>query len=106
MSMSYQVEQVPIIQYNVKTSIVQTNTYLTSYVSSFKIYETVVRRYITKILFRLMTLDGMELTRFELPTSYLETEYVSGRTTQFVGVKPASVSTSSQTTSSSLGLIM
>jgi hypothetical protein len=105
LSLSHQVEQVPIVQYGTKIATIQTNIYSTIYVSNYKIYETIVRRYITKIVSRYMTPDGMEFSRVEVPTSYLETEYVSGRTTQYIGVKPVLVSTSSQITSSSLGVV-
>jgi len=105
LSLSYLLEQIPIVQYGTKTATIQTNIYSTIYVSNYKIYETIVRRYITKIVSRYMTPDGVEITRVEVPTSYLETEYVSGRTTQYIGVKPVLVSTSSQTTGSSLGVV-
>lgn len=74
MSLSYQVEQIPVVQYGTKTATIQTNIYSTIYVSNYKIYETIVRRYITKIVSRYMTPDGVEITRVEVPTSYLETE--------------------------------
>ena len=105
MSLSYQVEQVPFVQYGTKIATIQTNIYSTIYVSNYKIYETIVRRYITKIVSKYVTPDGVEITRIEVPTSYLETEYVSGRTTQYIGVKPVLVSTSQQTIGSSLGVV-
>jgi hypothetical protein len=74
LSLSYQVEQIPVVQYGTKTATIQTNIYSTIYVSNYKIYETIVRRYITKIVSRYMTPDGVEITRVEVPTSYLETE--------------------------------
>jgi hypothetical protein len=57
------------------------------WVSYFRVYETVVRRYVTKIVSRLLSPDGsVELSRIEIPTSYLETEYVKDRTSQYLGI--------------------
>lgn len=106
MSLSYQTEQVPVVQYGTKTATLQTNIYSTIYVSNYKIYETVVRRYITKIISRYVTPDGIEVSRVETPTNYLETEYISGRTTQFIGVQPVPVPPSQQTRVSPLGVII
>jgi hypothetical protein len=104
LSLSYQTEQVPIVQYSTKTEALQTNIYSTIYVSNYKIYETVVRRYITKIISRYLTPDGIEVARVEIPTNYLETEYVSGRITQYTGVKPVLVSASPQISGSLLSV--
>jgi hypothetical protein len=57
------------------------------WVSYYRVYETVVRRYITKIVSRLLSPDGsVELSRIEIPTSYLESEYVRDRTSQYIGL--------------------
>jgi len=107
LSLSYQTEQVPVVQYGAKTVTIQTNIYSTIYVSNYKIYETVVRRYITKIVSRYISPDGIEVTRIEIPTSYLESEYVSGRTTQLVGVQPVPVPPSQRTRgTTSFGVII
>ena len=111
MSLSYETVRVPvvqygtktatiqtnIVQYGTKTATIQTNIYSTIYVSNYKIYETVVRRYITKIVSRYISPEGIEVTRIEIPTNYLESEYVSGRTTQLVRVQPVPVPPSQQT---------
>jgi len=91
LSLNYQTVQATVVQYGTKTVTIQTNIYSTIYVSEYKIYETIVRRYITKIISRYVTPDGIEVSRVEVPTNYLETEYVSGRLTQFVGVRPVLV---------------
>jgi hypothetical protein len=107
MSLSYQTERVPAVQYDARTVTIQTNIYSTIYVSNYKIYETVVRRYITKIVSRYISPDGIEVTRIEIPTSYLESEYVSGMTTRFVGVQPVPVPPSQQTRgTTSFGVII
>ena len=57
------------------------------WVSYYRVYETVVRRYVTKIVSRLLSPDGsVELSRIEIPTNYLETEYVKDRTSQYIGI--------------------
>ena len=91
MSLEFQVERAIVAQYDVKTVTIQTNIYSTIYVSEFKIYETVVRRFITKIISRYVTPDGTEVTRIEVPTSYLETEFVAGRLTRFAGMRPVPI---------------
>jgi len=57
------------------------------WVSYYRVYETVVRRYVTRIVSRLFSPDGsVEVSRIEIPTSYLESEYVKDRTSQYIGV--------------------
>jgi hypothetical protein len=57
------------------------------WVSYYRVYETVVRRYVTKIVSRLFSPDGsVEVSRIEIPTSYLESEFVKDRTSQYIGV--------------------
>jgi hypothetical protein len=106
MSLSYQVEQVLIPQYSTRTvSVFVTNIYSTIYASQYRIYETVVRRYITKIVSRYLSPDNIEITRIETPTSYLETEYVAGRTTQLVRIQPILLSPAGQTSTSQLEVV-
>lgn len=95
MSTSYQVERYNINEYRVK------EVSDAGWVYYYRVYETVVRRYVTRILSRLLSPDGtVEVSRIEIPTSYLETEYVRERTTQYVGVtKIAGSSTASSSVS-------
>ena len=95
MSLSYQVERIVIPQHSAKT-VNTTIGYSTIHASQFRIYETVVRRYITRIISRYLSPDNVEITRIEIPTNYLETEYVAGRTTQLVRIQPILLTTAGQ----------
>jgi len=78
LSLSYQTEQVPVVQYGTKTVTIQTNIYSTIYVSNYKIYETVVRRYITKIVSRYISPDGIEVTGLRYPQTTLNQSMFQG----------------------------
>jgi len=81
MSTSYHIERYNINEYRVRevTDL--------GWVHYYRVYETVVRRYVTRVLSRLLSPDGtVEVSRIEIPTNYLETEYVRDRTTQYIGV--------------------
>jgi hypothetical protein len=105
MSTSYQVERYNINEYRVR------EVSDVGWVYYYRVYETVVRRYVTRILSRLLSPDGtVEVSRIEIPTNYLETEYVRDRTTQYVGVtklagsSTTSVSGSTQTPASPIAI--
>ncbi len=57
------------------------------YVSKFKITETVRRVVVTRLIMSLLSPDNqVVVSRFEVPTRFIETEYSLGALTVFLGV--------------------
>ena len=86
MSLSYESQPVQVEQY-VERTIRQTG-----WVSKFRIFDTIFRVIVTRVTVELVAPDGSTVvSRYTLPTRYVETEYRKP-TTVFVGVVKASES--------------
>jgi len=78
--MSYEVEPIVIESFSERTVRVG------GYASKFKVFETVHRVIVTRVLSELLSPDGSVLTSFYVDTRYIETEYVGDKITKFLGL--------------------
>jgi len=81
LELSYEIE--PLIVERFVERVVRVG----GYVSRFKVYETIHRLIVTRILSELVSPDGRVLTSFYVDTRFVETEYTVGRTTKFLGIE-------------------
>ena len=78
--MSYEVEPIVIERFSERTVRVG------GYASKFKVFETVYRVVVTRVLSELLSPDGSVLTSFYIDTRYIETEYAGDKITKFLGL--------------------
>jgi len=83
-------ETVRVVEEAPKTAVVEER----GWVSLYRLISTVVRTIVTQVIVRLMSPDGtVEVSRYVLPTRYVEREAVRSVATVFVGVKRPQVQT-------------
>jgi len=58
----------------------------TGWASRFRVIESVIRVIVTRLDYELLSPEGQIVSRYSVDTRFVETEYVAGRTTVFLGV--------------------